>query len=193
MKRNVGLLGGSFDPVHEGHIALAQAALEAFGLDEVRFMPCAQQALKAHAPASAKDRCAMLRLALAPYPQFTLDCREIFRGGKTYTYDTLMALRQAEPKTTFWFIMGMDSARSFSKWYRAAALPSLCEFILFDRPGVDEPETDPVPGLKAHRLTGPLIDISSSDIRATVAENRPIRYPICDLEVRYLRDHNLYL
>jgi nicotinate-nucleotide adenylyltransferase len=193
MKRNIGLMGGSFDPVHEGHIALAQAALETFSLDEVRFMPCAQQALKEHAPATAKDRCAMLRLALANHPQFTLDCREIYRGGKTYTYDTLMALRAEEPEATFWFIIGMDSAQSFSKWYRAEALPGLCEFILFDRPGISESTVPAVPGFKAHRLTGPLLDISSSDIRAAVAEKRPIRYAICDLEERYLRDHNLYL
>lgn len=193
MKRNVGLLGGSFDPVHEGHIALAQAALSAFPLDEVRFMPCAQQALKQHAPAAAADRCAMLRLALARHPQMSLDCREIYRGGKTYTYDTLTALRAEEPETTFWFIMGMDSAKSFSRWYRSDELPALCEFILFDRPGETAPDTSLDPRLTAHRLTGPLVDLSSSAVREAVAEKRPIRYSICDLEARYLRDHNLYL
>jgi nicotinate-nucleotide adenylyltransferase len=193
MKRNIGILGGSFDPVHEGHIALAQAALDTFSLDEIRFMPCAQQALKEHAPAAAKDRCAMLRLALAKHPRFVLDCREIYRGGKTYTYDTLTALRNEEPEATFWFIIGMDSARSFSKWYRAEELPNLCKFILFDRPGITAPAATEIPGLTAYRLTGPLVDISSSTIREAIAEKSTIRYAICDLEERYLRDHNLYL
>ena len=193
MNRNIGILGGSFDPIHEGHIALAQAALEAFSLDEVRFMPCAQQALKEHAPAAAKDRCAMLRLALAKHPRFVLDCREVYRGGRTYTYDTLTALRSEEPHATFWFIIGMDSARSFSKWYRAEELPSLCKFILFDRPGITAPDASTIPGLTAYRLTGPLIDLSSSSIREAIAEKSSIHHSLCDLEERYLRRHNLYL
>lgn len=191
--RNVGLLGGSFDPVHTGHLALASAAIERFGLDEVRFIPCAQQALKETRPTAAKDRCAMLRLALSRHPNFTLDCREVIRGGKTYTYDTIHELRAAEPQTQFWFIMGMDSVCSFPRWYRAEELVTCCEFIVFDRPGVEPPETCFSPRLLAHRLTGPLVDLSSTTIREAVAQQRSIRYAIGDLEERYLRDHHLYL
>lgn len=191
--RNVGLLGGSFDPVHAGHLALAQTALTTFALDEVRFMPCSQQALKAQHPIPAKDRCALLRLALASNAHFTLDCREIFRGGTTYTLHTLTELRREEPQTRFWFIMGMDSVRSFPKWYQPEALLDCCEFIVFDRPGVEPPETCFSPRLLAHHLTGPLVDLSSTTIREAVAKHQPIRYAMGDLEARYLRDHHLYL
>ena len=191
--RNVGLLGGSFDPVHAGHLALAQAALTTFSLDEVRFMPCSQQALKEHQPTPAKDRCAMLRLALANAPHFTLDCREVLRGGKTYTFDTLTRLRAEEPQSRFWFIMGMDSVCSFPKWYQAEALLDCCEFIVFDRPGVEPPETCFSPRLLEHRLKGPMVDLSSTTIREAVANQQPIRYAMGDLEARYLRDHHLYL
>lgn len=191
--RNVGLFGGSFDPVHAGHLAIAAEALTAFALDEVRFLPCAQQALKETQPTSAKDRCAMLRLAIARTPGFTLDCRERFHFGKTYTFDTLTALQAEEPDAHFWFIMGMDSVCSFPKWHRAAELVKMCSFIVFDRPGITPPETPFDGALLAHRITGPMVDLSSSAIRAAVAKNHAIRYSICDLEERYLRDHNLYL
>ena len=163
--RQVGLLGGTFDPVHNAHLALAQAALEAFALDEVRFLPCAQQALKRRRPASAEARCAMLRLALADRPRFTLDCRELFRPGKTYTVDTLQELRRQEPEVHFWFIFGMDSVCDFPKWHRAETLLGLCDFIAFDRPGVPLPAHPFSPKLLAHRLRGPCLDLSSTAIR----------------------------
>ena len=193
MLRNIGLLGGSFDPVHAGHLALARAARETFGLDEVRLMPCAQQALKDRRPAPAEDRCAMLRLALAREPGLTLDCRELFRGGRTHTYDTLLELRSELPGARLWFILGMDSVRDFARWSRPKDLLELCAFIAFDRPGLSPPEPPFDARLLAHRLRGPLLDISSSDIRRTVAAQSAIRYPMGDLEERYLKDRHLYM
>ncbi len=190
--RNIGILGGSFDPVHNAHIALAKAALTHFHLDEVRFLPCAQQALKDHTPAPMADRCAMLRLALAGEPQLTLDCCELFRGGKTYTYETLCHLRAQEPQARFWFIIGMDSLVSFPQWYRARELLDLCHFIVFDRPGAELPQNVFDQRLLNYRLKGPLIDLSSSELRQEVAKNQQIRYPMGELTERYLRDHNLY-
>lgn len=191
--RHVGLFGGTFDPIHIGHLALAEEAQKTFALDEVRFLPCAQQALKETCPASAKDRCAMLRLAIASHATFTLDCRELFRKGKTYTYQTIMELKAEAPDIRFWFIMGMDSANSFPRWYQAEALSKSCEFIVFDRPGVEPPSHAFAATLLAHRLTGPLNPHSSTTIRSAVAKNQSIRYSMCDLEERYLRDHHLYL
>ncbi len=190
--RNIGLLGGSFDPVHIAHIALATEALERFQLDEVRLMPCAQQALKDHAPAPAQDRCAMLRLALAHEPRCTLDCCELFHGGKTYTYNTLTRLKAREPHAQFWFIVGMDSVLNFHRWYRAKELLDLCNFIVFDRPGVEVPERPFDSRLLTYRLQGPRIDVSSSELRQRVAKSQQIRYPMGELTERYLRDHNLY-
>lgn len=189
--RNIGILGGSFDPVHAGHLALARAAMAAFGLDEVRLMPCAQQALKDRRPAPAEDRCAMLRLAVAREPGLTLDCREVFRGGRTHTYDTLRELRGELRGARLWFLLGMDSVRDFARWYRARELLGLCDFIAFDRPGVAAPEEPFDARLLAHRLRGPLMDVSSSAVRAVAAEGA-IRYPMGDLEERYLKGHQLY-
>ncbi len=191
--RQVGLLGGSFDPLHGAHLALAKAALEAYALDEVRFLPCAQQALKGHQPAPQEDRCALLRLALANEPYLTLDCCELFRGGVTYTYDTLTLLRSREPQTHFWFIIGMDSVVTFPRWKYADKLLELADFIVFDRPGVDIPQEGIDPRLLAHRLKGPCMDISSSQLRRQLAENPQFRYPMGELTERYLRDHNLYM
>lgn len=191
-KRNIGILGGSFDPVHAAHIALAQAACDQFHLDEVRLMPCAQQALKDHQPAPAVDRCALLRLSLPADSRLTLDCRELFRGGRTYTYETIRELKREEPDARFWFICGMDSVRDFHRWHRAADLPEICNFIVFDRPGTDPPEIPFDPRLLAHRLTGPLLDISSTELRNAVAKGAVIRYSIGRLAECYLRDRNLY-
>lgn len=188
----IGILGGSFDPVHKGHLALAEAAREQFGLDEVRLMPCAQQALKAHRPTPAENRCALLRLAIASHPKLTLDCREVFRSGKTYTYDTLLELRRENPDAQIWFICGMDSVSQFDKWYRAADLIKMCTFIVFDRPGVNMPEKPFHPVLLNHRLSGPYLDISSSDIRACLATQAPVNDKIGILEARYIKEHKLY-
>lgn len=128
--RQVGLLGGSFDPVHPAHIALARAALEAFHLDEVRFLPCAQQALKTHRPASPEDRCAMLRLAVADDPCLTMEASEVLRGGKTYTYDTLMALRRREPGCISGLSSGWTLCASFPDGIRHASFWS-CAPLLF--------------------------------------------------------------
>lgn len=190
--RNIGIFGGSFDPVHAGHLALAKAARAAFGLDEVRLMPCAQQALKDRRPAPAEDRCAMLRLALAREPGLTLDCREVFRGGRTHTYDTLRELLEELPGARLWFLLGMDSVRDFARWHRARELLGLCAFIAFDRPGVAAPEAPFDARLLAHRLRGPLMDVSSSAVRRAVAAEGVIRYPMGDLEERYLKGRQLY-
>ena len=191
-KRKIGILGGTFDPVHHGHIALAKAAREAFGLDEVRLMPCAQQALKERHPTAAEDRCAMLRLAIGAEPGLSLDTRELYRSGKTYTYDTLLALRAEEPDCDFYFLLGMDSVRDFPRWHRAEELINLCHFIAFDRPGVEPPEAPFHPALLAHHLRGPLIDISSSEIRQNIAEKHPLCYAMGEQEERYLQGHQLY-
>lgn len=191
--RQVGLLGGSFDPVHPAHIALARAALEAFHLDEVRFLPCAQQALKTHRPVSSEDRCAMVRLAVADDPRLTLETSEVLRGGRTYTYDTLVALRRREKGAHFWFILGMDSVRAFSRWHKARELLELCSFIVFDRPGVEPPETVFDSRLLLHHLHEPRLDCSSSDIRASVATGTAIRYPTLQRVEAYFRAHALYV
>lgn len=169
MPRNVGILGGSFDPIHAGHLAIAEAALQTFGLDEVRFLPCAQQALKSRKPSAGDRRCAWIRQAIAGNARFTLDCRELVRSGKIYTFDTLCELKRELPQAKLWFICGMDSVRDFPKWHRPQEVLDLCEIIAFDRPGVEVPKPPFDPRLLSHHLRGPLIDLSSTQIRAAQA------------------------
>ena len=187
--RCIGLLGGSFDPVHRAHLALAEAAREAFALDEVRLMPCAQQALKLRRATSADARCAMLRLALASHPRLTRDLRGCYPAGPVYTVDTLRALRAAEPNADFWFILGMDSVCSFPKWHRPEELLTLCHFIAFDRPGVEPPARPFSPTLLAHRLRGPRLDLSSTDLRAALAAGNPPPDALPPAILPYLRAH----
>lgn len=190
----IGLLGGTFDPIHRAHIALALAARDAFDLSEVRFMPCAQQALKTRHPASATARTALLRLALAPHAGLTLDTRELYRPGKTYTYDTLCELRRAEPQADFFFIFGMDSVCDFSKWHRARELLTLCHFIAFERPGIDPPAVPFSAELLAHRLCGPRIDLSSTALREAIARAdwAAAEQMLPPGLLPYLRHHALY-
>lgn len=187
--RRIGLLGGSFDPIHRAHLALAEAAREAFALDEVRLMPCAQQALKSRRATPVEARCAMLRLALAGHPHLTLDLRECYPAGPIYTVDTLRALRAAEPNADFWFILGMDSVVSFPKWHRPEELLTLCHFIAFDRPGIEPPARPFSPKLLAHRLQGPLLDLSSTDLRAALAAGELPPGALPPAILPYLRAH----
>lgn len=192
--RRIGLLGGSFDPIHRAHLALAEAAREAFALDELRLMPCAQQALKTRRATSAEARCAMLRLALADHPHLTLDLRECYAAGPIYTIDTLRALRAAEPDAEFWFIVGMDSVVSFPKWRNPEELLTLCHFIAFDRPGIEPPERPFSPALLAHRLHGPLLNLSSTDLREALAAGHFPSNALPPAILPYLRAHpELYM
>ena len=192
MARRIGILGGSFDPVHRGHLALADAAREAFALDEVRFMPCAGHRLKARKLSAAEDRCALLRLELARRPWLTLDCRELFRGGVTYTIDTLDELRAEHPGATLWLLLGMDSVCAFGQWFRAREILERCEAVAFDRPGVEAPEAPFDPRLLAHRLRGPMMAVSSTEAREALAGNAPVCYAIGKEALRYLARRRLY-
>jgi nicotinate-nucleotide adenylyltransferase len=196
----MGLMGGTFDPVHIGHLLAAQAALEAFQLDRVVFIPSAVPPHKRHAKvADATHRLAMLRLAVKGLPQFAVSTVELDRGGVSFTVDTLTALRAAQPDWDLWFIVGMDSLRELHLWHRTLDLLELCTVATLERPGVDTP-LDAVPGLPAawsqqllrHVAPGRRVDVSSSEIRSRIAEKRPIRYLVpCEVET-YIRTHRLY-
>ncbi len=190
--RQIGLLGGSFDPIHMAHLALAREAIAQFALDEVRLMPCAKQALKAHSPASAEARSAMIRLAIADDARLTLDCRELYRDRPVYTIDTIKELQDELPEAQLWFIMGMDSAQHFPRWHKAEELIALCDFIVFDRPGCTEPTHDFAGRLLAHRMRGAFLEIASSELRFGLAHGADIAEAIPSLPRTYLRKNHLY-
>ncbi|HWO89759.1 MAG TPA: nicotinate-nucleotide adenylyltransferase [Gemmatimonadales bacterium] len=184
-----GVFGGSFDPVHHGHLIAADRAAEALGLDRVLFVPCRSQPLKHIGPvASVEHRCAMLRLALAPQPQFVLETFEADRDGPSYTVDTLRELRRRAPEEKLVLLLGSDAAMSLHRWRSPDEVARLAEIAVLTRPGV--PET--ASALVKHLVATPAIEISASEIRARCLTGKSIRYLVPDTVANYIASNGLY-
>lgn len=186
----IGLFGGSFDPIHHGHLIVAQAVADALGLDQVRFVPAREQPFKAGqhlAPPEVRAR--MVQLAIAGEARFRLERAELDRPGPSYTVDTLRMLRRREPERRFALLVGADAARDLPKWHEAAALPELADLIVFARAGTAVPEL-PWP---VRAVTVPAIEISATDIRGRVRQGRSIRYLVPDPVAEAIRSEGLYL
>ena len=195
----VGIYGGTFDPVHNGHLALAGAALGAFGLDQVLFVPGHVTPFKLNARiASDADRLAMLRLAVEGNPRFGVSTIELDRGGVSYTVDTLKALRAAHPDWELWLLVGSDSLLSLGHWHRAADIVRLASIGTLRRPGVPLP--DRLPGfppdvsrrLLNHVADGDCPDIASSDIRRRIAAGDPLDGLLPPAVAEYIAQRHLY-
>ena len=190
--RPIGLLGGTFDPVHNGHLRLAIEAFEALDLDHVRLLPLHQPAHRAGPQAPAAMRVAMLRAALAP--PLVLDQREIERGGISYTVDTLVDIRSEWPQRPLCLLMGHDAYQSLPGWHRAGELLELAHIVVVARPapgaptvaGLDElignAHADRVDDLRSSNagrvyfLDIPLLPIAASELRARCAAGRNISH-----------------
>jgi len=174
----LGIFGGSFDPVHLGHLLAAQDALEQADLDEVVFMPTAQAPLKDRAPGIRGDqRLALLQLAIAGDPRFSVSTLELERGGVSYTIDTVRALRTLRPHAELFWIIGADQAGRLAQWRDIATLVELVQFIVLARPGFPLPAVaHRPPGLRLLPIGVHELAISSSEIRARIAAGRPVRY-----------------
>jgi nicotinate-nucleotide adenylyltransferase len=184
-----GVLGGSFDPVHHGHLIAADRAAEALGLDTVLFVPCARQPLKPQGPvASAEQRVTMLRLAIGGSPRFVLETCELERPGPSYTVDTLRALRQRWPDERLVLILGADAAASLPRWRAADEVARLAEIAVLTRPGA--PEVASV--FVRHLVATPAIEISASDVRARCLTGKSIRYLVPDAVAQYIGRHKVY-
>ena len=201
MKR-VAILGGSFNPIHVGHLMMAQSVLDAGEADRILFLPSNLTPHKdpAHL-ASAAHRLAMLRLALADHPAFAISELELARGGLSYAVDTLLEWRKLHPADPIpGFIIGMDSLLELHTWHRVADLLPLCRFITLQRPGRDAlpaPTALNLPAPWPERLLASVIpgrncDVSSTEIRIRVAENRSIRYLTTDSVAGYIARQGLY-
>ena len=200
--RHIGILGGSFNPIHLGHLLNGRAAAEVCGLDSVLLVPSNVSPFKCGQPGQAEraDRLEMVRLSIEGDPLFEPCALELERGGISYSIDTVNALREKHPADRFSFIIGMDSLRELSHWHRIGELLTLCDFITVERPGVDAPVAEAALAfppevrqrLLAGVITGRPCDISSSEIRRRIAKGMSIRYLVCPAVEAYIRSRGLY-
>jgi len=202
MSRKTGILGGTFNPVHIGHLILARDALEAFNLDEVLFVPCASPPHKrVKKMAGAVDRVKMLKAALRGDSCFRALTLEIERGGASYSIDTLRTLREQYPDDRFYFIIGADMLLEIHTWKAIYDLLELCEFVTMDRPGCASGKLAnsrinlkaPWPKiLKKNIFKGHLVEVSSTEIRQRVRTGKSIRHLVPGAVERYIYTHQLY-
>jgi len=210
----VGILGGTFNPIHMAHLRIAEEVREACRLDQVVFMPAADPPHKDVARrVSFAHRLAMVEAALVDHPVFVASDLEGRRSGKSYSVQTLEILCREHPDNAYWFIMGLDSFHELPSWYQWERLFSLCHLVVAVRPGVAmKPPLELVPvairgefcydvqpGQLRHRsgktvlfLTETLLDISSTRLRAMVAAGRSIRYLVPAEVEGYIQRHALY-
>ena len=188
----LGLYGGSFDPVHLGHLLVAQAAREELGLDRVCFIPAAQSPFKPDAqPAPAAARLQMLRLALAGRTFCDVDDQEIVRGGVSYTIDTLRDYARRFPQAQLYYLIGADHAALLPKWRTADELAKLAEFLVIPRPGGGEAPLPPP--FRGRTLRGFPLGVSSSQIRARMKAGLPVDLLVPPGVAEAIRNHRLYL
>jgi nicotinate-nucleotide adenylyltransferase len=189
-RRRVGLLGGTFDPPHLGHLVVAEQVRDALDLDEVRLLVAGDPWMK-DGVGAARHRVAMAAGVAADDPHLTVVDREVRRDGATYTAETLSELRTEEPDVEWFFLLGADAATSLPRWHRAEEAVALATFVVVGRPGTELDLGHPLLQ-DVLRVDTPLIQISSTDIRQRVAEGRSIRYLVPPSVHRYIREHGLY-
>lgn len=190
-------MGGTFDPIHYGHLVTAEEALVQFNLDQVMFMPTGEPARKTHRVVSpAEHRYLMTVIATASNPDFTVSRLEIDRPGVTYTVDTMLELRRVwGPDAALYFITGADAVLEILTWKDTERLADVCTFIAATRPGYDLTRFSKQPGssgLTVEFMEVPALAISSTDIRERVASNRPVRYLLPEAVATYIRKNGLY-
>ncbi|HZH39628.1 MAG TPA: nicotinate (nicotinamide) nucleotide adenylyltransferase [Gemmatimonadales bacterium] len=182
------LFGGSFDPVHIGHLIVAEAAAGALGA-AVRFLPAREQPLKREGHgAPPSHRAAMLSRAIAGNPRFSVEPMELELPPPSFTVSTLRALARREPGNRFLLLLGADAARELPRWHDAEALPGLADVVVFARPGTEVPRTEWI----TRTITVPAVDVSATDIRARVAAGQSIRYLVPEPVREYIEAHGLY-
>jgi nicotinate-nucleotide adenylyltransferase len=192
--RRIGIMGGTFDPVHHGHLVAASEVAGRFGLDEVVFVPTGQPWQKTHGKVSpAEDRYLMTVIATASNPRFTTSRVDIDREGPTYTIDTLRDLRKQYGSTAeLYFITGADALAKILSWKDVEEMFELAHFVGVTRPGF-ELSDEHLPEDVVTLVTVPAMAISSTDCRARVAAGQPVWYLVPDGVVRYIAKRRLYL
>jgi nicotinate-nucleotide adenylyltransferase len=207
----MGLFGGTFDPIHYGHLRTAFEVLEALQLTEMRFLVAGEPPHRDSTHADAEARAALVRAAIADEPRFQVDEREMRREGPSYSVDTLAELRGEHPRRTVCLVLGMDAFLGLPRWHRWRDILGLAHVVVAHRPGWQAPQSGPLGELLArHRVADPLelhhapagrihvrpvtqLEISSSAIRALVRAGKTPRYLVPDAVCRLLADSGCYL
>lgn len=199
-KKRVGIMGGTFNPIHIGHLIIAEAAYEAYDLDEVLFVPSGVSYMKDQSEIlDAKKRVHMTGLAIEDNPHFALSTIEIDRDGNSYSYETLETLRKQNPNTEYFFLVGSDTLFALETWKHPEILLPSCTILVAVRNGV------PMEKMQEHAkyleekfggsiqlLTTPNIEISATDIRNRIAANRNVKYFVPDSVLQFIEKNGLY-
>jgi nicotinate-nucleotide adenylyltransferase len=184
--QRIGIYGGTFDPIHHGHLILAREAIEVLALEKVLFVPAAISPHKLHtSPGSTAARLEMLRAALSDEPGFELNDMELSRPGPSFSFDTVRQLLREQPEADFHFLIGEDNVAELETWHRFSELREMVTFVVLDRGG----------SLSAHLYPTirRQVDISATDIRKRVASGRSIRYLVPAAVEEIIRREKLYL
>lgn len=196
---DIGVLGGTFDPIHNGHLIIADEARLKLGLAQVIFVPAGEPWLKGHRTiAPGAHRLEMIKLAIAPNPFFRTSTVDLDRAGPSYTVDTLTDLRRELGEANFYFILGVDALADLPTWKEPAKIMEMCQLVGVRRPECGELDLDTlersIPGISSRiiLLDNTLIDISSTAIRERVAAGLPITDLIPDAVARYIAEQGLY-
>jgi nicotinate-nucleotide adenylyltransferase len=189
----IGFLGGSFDPVHFGHLLAAQDAYEQHKLDRLVLVPAAQAPLKPNdVQSTAEDRLAMLRASVEWDHRFEISDVELRRGGVSYTIDSARYFREQFPNDDLYWIIGGDQLPNLHRWKNIEELARLVEFIFLERPGYPVRAHPEIPGLRLHRCDGHLLAISSTELRDRTKKDLSLDYFVPHKAIVYIREKNLY-
>ncbi len=189
----IGFLGGSFDPVHFGHLLAAQDAYEQYKLDRLIFVPAAQAPLKPNdVQSSAVDRLAMLNSAIEWDHRFEISDLELRRGGVSYTIDSARHFRELYPKDELYWVIGGDQLPKLHLWKDIAGLAEIVDFIFLERPGYPIKASPDIRGLRLHRCDGHLLGVSSTELRERTRQNLSLDYFVPHKAIIYIQEHSLY-
>ena len=189
----IGFLGGSFDPVHFGHLLAAQDAYEQHKLDRLILVPAAQAPLKpTDVQSSIEDRLAMLQSAVEWDRRFEISDLELRRGGVSYTIDSVRHFRKLYPNDELYWVIGGDQLPKLHLWKDIGELAKLVEFIFLERPGYPIKARPDIPGLRLHRCDGHLLAISSTELRDRTRQDLSLDYFVPHKAIIYIREHSLY-
>ena len=192
--QKIGILGGTFNPIHLGHLSIAQDAMEQARLDRVVFIPAASPAHKSTTGlVPARHRLRMVKLAIRGNDRFTVDDIEVRRGGKSYAVDTVTELKRRWPHAKLFFIIGADSLQELHLWCDIGRLAAQCTFLVLPRPGCERKRPRLRHSIHWRQVRGHLCGIASRDIRARIARGQSTRYLVPNAVLNYIERKKLYL